>query len=382
MRAKRVAVAVSGGSDSLALLLLLQALSDAELVALSVNHGLRREAGEEIAYVAKICVERGIAHETLNVETCSAGNLQANARQSRYQAMNAYCVTHDISLLAIGHTRNDQIETFLMAAFRGSGVDGLAAMPTRLEGHPLILRPALGLTRLELQDYLRQTGVEWVEDPSNDNDEFDRVRLRKWLADAPKFGINSERVDRTIANMQRVRDFLENETLQASKALLQFSPFNVEAQIDRARILALHPEIALRLLSQACQYYGGSSYKPRLASLEKLLAAIEKPRGGMVLQKTEFSWSERRLRIYAESAYLPPPAIEKWHNYQCVNRSEIGSKIGALGAAAQNENEWREWGICARAAQSLPAFFHADHRVLANKTQIKTRSFWNLEEFD
>ena len=179
-------VAVSGGPDSLALLLLAQAALPGQIAAATVDHGLRPANADEAAMVAELCAGLGVPHATLPV-TLAEGNVQAEARAARYAALAEWMTTGGITALATAHHADDQAETLLLRLNRGSGVAGLAGV--RLRGTvpdtrlPLI-RPLLGWRRAELGEIVKAAGLNAADDPSNRDDRFDRVRIRKALAAA------------------------------------------------------------------------------------------------------------------------------------------------------------------------------------------------------
>jgi tRNA(Ile)-lysidine synthase len=178
------AVAVSGGPDSLALLLLAEAAFPGRVRAATVDHGLRPESAAEAGFVAELCRARGIAHEILTVHVARAGaGLQAAAREARYAALAGWMREHGLFLLLTGHHADDQAETLLMRLNRGSGIAGLAGVRARALFHGIILaRPLLGWRREALADLVRAEGLIAVEDPSNADETYDRVRLRRRLA--------------------------------------------------------------------------------------------------------------------------------------------------------------------------------------------------------
>lgn len=179
-------MAVSGGPDSLALLLLAAAALPGRVEAASVDHGLRADSAGEAAMVARLCAELGVPHETLAV-TVAPGNLQDRARAARYGALADWCERRGLCALATGHQLDDQAETLLMRLNRGSGLAGLAGVRARstVPGSSLpLLRPLLGWPRRELAAMVAEAGIAPVRDPSNEDDRFDRVRIRRALADA------------------------------------------------------------------------------------------------------------------------------------------------------------------------------------------------------
>lgn len=182
----RLGLAVSGGPDSLALLLLAHAALPGQVAAATVDHGLRPESADEAALVAQVCADLGVPHTVLAV-TVAAGNLQSEARTARYGALAEWLGQHDLAALATAHHADDQAETLLLRLNRASGVAGLAGVRARglVPGTRLpLLRPLLGWRRAELAEIVAQAGLEAVQDPSNRNDRFDRARLRKALAGA------------------------------------------------------------------------------------------------------------------------------------------------------------------------------------------------------
>lgn len=182
----RLGIAVSGGPDSLALLLLAHTALPGRVEAATVDHRLRPESAEEAADVAQVCARLGVPHATLGVEV-APGNVQAEARAARYEALAGWAAERGLAALATGHQADDQAETLVMRLNRASGVAGLAGARSRgtVPGSRLtLLRPVLDWRRAELGEVVRSAGFVAAEDPSNANDRYDRVRVRKALADA------------------------------------------------------------------------------------------------------------------------------------------------------------------------------------------------------
>ena len=185
----RIGLAVSGGPDSLALLLLADQAIPARFEVATVDHGLRAEAAAEAEMVATKCNRLGIPHATLRPTLKPTGNLQANARAARYAALGDWAGARGLAAIVTAHHADDQAETLLMRLNRGAGVRGLAGMrgAATVPGHPALplLRPLLGWRKAELEAVVAQAGIEPARDPSNVDPRFERARMRAGLAVAP-----------------------------------------------------------------------------------------------------------------------------------------------------------------------------------------------------
>lgn len=176
-------MAVSGGSDSLALLLLANAALPEAVEAATVDHQLRPESAGEAAMVARLCAEIEVPHVVVPVEV-EPGNLQASARAARYEALSRWAKDRDLDAVATAHHADDQAETLLMRLNRGSGVAGLAGVRERgfVPGSDVpLLRPLLGWRRADLAQVVGNAGLTAVDDPSNSDQQFERARVRAAL---------------------------------------------------------------------------------------------------------------------------------------------------------------------------------------------------------
>ncbi|QKG72788.1 tRNA lysidine(34) synthetase TilS [Erythrobacter mangrovi] len=184
-------VALSGGPDSLALTLLAQAAFPGRVEAATVDHGLRRGSAEEAREAARICATLGVPHAILTVEV-APGNLQAEARTARYDALGTHFAQQGVLAFATAHHADDQAETLLMRLNRGSGLSGLAGVrptsalaPRGTSAELAVIRPLLDWRRRELADIVAASGFAAAQDPSNEDEGFDRVRMRKAIAELP-----------------------------------------------------------------------------------------------------------------------------------------------------------------------------------------------------
>lgn len=275
---ERLGVAVSGGGDSLALLLLLAdwaAQGGPGLLAVTVDHGLRPEAAAEAEAVGRRCAALGVGHAILRWRGWDGrGNLPAAARAARYGLIARWGHERGIGDVALGHTADDQAETVLMRLARGSGVDGLSGMAARRDSRGILWhRPLLGHGRAALRDWLAARGEGWIDDPTNDDPAYDRVRARRTLAALADLGITR---DGLIATAGRMR--LAREVLDRAAADLAWRSARIEAGdviLDRAALADAPEETRLRLFAHALAWIGGADYRPRLAALTECLGRAE-----------------------------------------------------------------------------------------------------------
>ena len=273
------AVGVSGGADSLALALLLQNWCQKRgirLVALTVDHRLRKESAQEASFVAEVMKKFGIFHQVLVWEGDKPQKgIEEAAREARYDLIASWSQKNQVDVLFVAHHLRDQAETFLMRLQRGSGVDGLACMQDVSYRKGLkIVRPLLSVPPEDLRDFLRKNNLEWVEDPSNQEDDFLRVRVRKILPELyDKIGLTQERLADTAERMSRVRDFFEKQTEDFVCSNVCFYEQS-GCSFAWKNWQVLHEEMRLRVLSFLLRKVGKKVYPPRLDDLENLASSL------------------------------------------------------------------------------------------------------------
>ena len=280
-------MAVSGGADSLALLLLAARAFPGRVVAVTVDHRLRAAAAAEAALVAEHCAALGVPHATLVWDgTKPRSNVQAAARAARYRLLADWCVAEGASLLLTAHHADDQAETLLMRLQRGSGVAGLAGIRAarRLAPGVTLVRPLLGVRRADLAAIVAAAGWQPVQDPSNRDGRFDRTAARALLAQAP--ATDPVRLANTAAHLAAAEMALDWAASRAWGGAADVSDDAIALDVA-----GLPDELVRRLLVRAIMTINPQAtlHGPRLAALRAHLAsggtatlAGVKARGGAV----------------------------------------------------------------------------------------------------
>ena len=257
----RIGLAVSGGPDSLALLLLAAAERPGRIRAATVDHGLRPEARPEAEAVARICAEHDIPHDILTVEV--AGSLQAAARSARYAALAGWCQAHGLGYLATAHHMDDQAETVLMRLARGAGLAGLSGIRAERPLAPgvRLVRPLLGLRKAELEAVVAAAGLTPAYDPSNDDPRFDRPGARRLLGEIDMF--DPARIAHSAAILAEAEAALAWATERL--ATERMTPVGIDPE-------GLPPELLRRLILRQFARFGVAPGGPELA---RLIAALQ-----------------------------------------------------------------------------------------------------------
>jgi tRNA(Ile)-lysidine synthase len=365
----RLGVAVSGGGDSVAALVLaVEVLGADNVAAVTVDHGLRAEAAAEAAQVASLCARLGVDHQILRWSGPEGGNLQDAARQARLDLIGGWARGY-VDAVVLGHTLDDQAETVLMRLARGSGVDGLSAMAEARRAQGVLwLRPFLTVPREALRDVLRARDVAWVEDPSNSDSRFQRVRTRAALVALAPLGIDAQGLAETAHRMRRARQALEQQTTEALHAYARDEAGTV--LLDKAA-LALPPEIRDRVFAHLLMALSGSWHRPRLDALHRVIEAQGTLMGCVLVDEGA------HLRLYREAravAALETPATELWDGRWTAQGPGSGV-IRALGenglaqlsaqAKAGIHPHWRETGLSQAILLATPAIWHDEALIAA-----------------
>ena len=268
----KMAVAVSGGVDSMCLLYWLHEVG-ADIVCLNVNHKLRPEADTETEYVKEISKKLNVPCKIFywNDEKPENG-LEAAAREARYKMMTDYCRENNIEYLLTAHQSDDQIETFLMNLSRGSGLYGLTAMmPESLRNGVKILRPLLSVSRDEIKKYCDDNNIKYFVDSMNSDEHYTRVKIRKnrhLLND--DLGISDARILLAIQNLSRTREWMDKYIDMRVEMVIRSwgAMFVASFLFDEAE------DFRLKFLGTLIQKIGGDIYPVRLNSLQMALSKL------------------------------------------------------------------------------------------------------------
>lgn len=301
-----LAAGVSGGADSLALVLQLDECLrpiGKRVVALTVNHGLRPEAAAEADYVHRLMAKYGIEHHILvwKGEKPQTG-IEEAARTARYGLLREWCEEHGVRCLCTAHHAFDQAETFLLRLQRGSGLTGLCGMqPVSNLNGLTILRPLLHTHPDALKKFLCERNIEWINDASNQCDDFLRVRMRKFLPEFERAtGITPQRLVETMSVLSRSRDYIHSQTEKFIRQHVKFWD-NAGVSVFLSLLAQQHEEMRYRVLSELIKRVGGRIYTPRADDTERLLSvALETGFRGATLGGCEVFPAQGKLWIVPE----------------------------------------------------------------------------------
>lgn len=337
-----IAVAVSGGGDSMALLHLAAGWArpmGIKLRIVTVDHGLRAESTAEAALVADEAAGLGQNHTILRWHGWDGtGNLQDAARQARLDLIGSWPERPAHVLMA--HTQDDQAETLLMRLARGSGVEGLSAMAERREipGPPPweVLRPLLDEARADLRHYLTTLRIPFVDDPSNEDPKFERVRIRRLIGQE---GLSTETLAATARRMARAREALARRAADVAERLSVTDPTAPGVVVlDRDGFADIEPDTQLRILAGALQFVASAAYRPREAPLRDALdralsGGTATLHGGIVVAQGDRLFIAREHKAVADTISVLGHD-DHWDSRWTLSRSPSnGLEVRALGDA-------------------------------------------------
>ena len=340
-----------------------------EVAAATVDHQLRAEAAQEAQFVAETCRRLGVSHDVLRWEHgVISGNLQDQASRARYGLIANWAKVRGIADVVLGHTADDQAETFLMGLAREAGLDGLTGMRRQWqEAGVAFHRPFLLTTRGDLRAYLVRNDVAWKEDPSNESDQFSRVKARKVLKALQPLGITVEKLGGTIRNLSTAQRALMETAVETARRISQERAG--EVIFDRAVLLRAPQEVIRRLLIAALRWVSGAQYAPRAAAIVRLEIAVYRKRDA-TLWGCRMRVSDTDVRIMREPravASVTCPPDQLWDNrWRVKGPTTPGLEIRALGAAGLRAcKDWRDTGVSRDALLVSPAIWRGEMLVAA-----------------
>ncbi len=305
---KKIAVAVSGGADSMSMILLAKTLGT-KIIALIVDHGLRAESANEAKSVQSQLKGLGIETVVLNWEGSKPkSNIHENARRERYKLLTDYCISKEIKHLLVAHTKNDQAETVMLRIYRGSGVDGISAMREKsVKNGVVILRPLLGVNRVEIEAYLKQKKVSWVNDPSNSNTKFERVKIRQLLGGIEEKDLWLDRLCLLAENAQRSSSYIKKRVNTIFTKIVKLHKLGF-ISVDFNNFQKLNEEIALKILVKIIDKFNKGDHQPRLSSLKTCLEKI-KSKKDFALAKIEIKHVKGEVIFIRELSKVSTPLV-------------------------------------------------------------------------
>ena len=369
---RHVGVAVSGGGDSVALLHLMARACrhwDVPVSAVTVDHRLRTGSRAEADGVAVLCASLGVPHRTVVWDHGTVpGNLMDAARRARRTLIAAWALEAGVTQVALGHTADDNAETFLMALSRAAGLDGLAGMRSGwCEDGLWWGRPLLQVTRADLRRYLRRHGIGWVEDPTNADTRFERVRARQAMAALTPLGIDAARVARSASHLAIARAALRDILRQSCAAHVQ--EVAGALRIDRSGFDALPHDLQRLLLVAAVEWLSGDARPLRRDRQANLLFAAREGRsgtgkGGRLRSRPDSLWLGRGPRAGDQLCGAHAWGVDG--GWRLAGPAGDGMEIRALGAAGLRACPgWRATGLPRHVLEVTPAVWRGDHLVAA-----------------
>lgn len=273
---KKVLIAVSGGVDSLSLLISFEKWNkrnnfNINIEAITVDHKLRATSTDEAQYVKNICDKIEIKHTIATWDgEKPTSNIELIAREKRYELIKEYFQENNFDILLLAHHGDDQAETFFIRLFRGSGIDGLASMNDISVLYDMkILRPFLGIHKNNLINFLNEENIKWVEDESNSDEKYLRNKIRAFLNSFENKNEIVDRINFAVKEINKSKVFINEEFEKYKSKILKFNTFG-SCLLLYEKFKKINKDIALRILAFSAMKVSGNIYKPRLEKLQRL----------------------------------------------------------------------------------------------------------------
>ncbi|WP_272915537.1 tRNA lysidine(34) synthetase TilS [Aristophania vespae] len=359
-----LALAVSGGGDSLALAYLARGWRK-HIIAFIVDHALRVESRQEAELTQKRLEAMGVPAHILTLDSLKTGGLQERARDARFAILERACKNAGATALVLAHHEADQEETMWMRVEKKSGKSGLTGIAPRLyRGRIALIRPFLSTRPERLKETLRQANIAWCEDPSNHNRRFKRVQLRQDLTDLERHEMRSLQV-------KSVLDYRRDEN-DVAELLARHASWQAEGWIIlESKALSVDDHnISQNLLGRLISLVGGNPYIPSRAQLAMLKENEQGTLGGVIVKK-QLSHNFKGRRDYKEpktnllfmrekrslEGFCPAKSGQLWDNrWLYLGPDRTDCQIGPLGEKALSLRVNRE--VPAAVLKTVPALWH------------------------
>ena len=364
----RIGLAVSGGGDSIAMLYLMARVArqtGQKLRVVTVDHRLRPEAAQEAAFVSGVAARLGLAQDVVHWQhDALTGNLMEQAREARYRLIADWARGHGIADVALAHTSDDEAEGFLIGLSRAAGLDGLSGMRrTWTEAGVTFHRPFLRQTRAALRGYLVRHGLDWVEDPTNDNDRYTRTKARRVLKGLKPLGITVDRLSTVIHNLAMAQGVVAQSVQRAAQDVL--TELAGALTFDRQAFLDLGPEVNRLLLVAMLRWIAGLTHAPRAESILNLQRALADNRdatlcGCRFRTRAGFVTLSREARAVGG----PVPVGALWDGRWLV--SGPPGEVRVLGAEGLRQcPDWRKSGLPRQVLEVSPGLWQGATLIAA-----------------
>ncbi len=344
------------------------------LLAVTVDHALRPDSAEEAGRVSAWLAARGIEHKILKWQGAKPGTgLQAAARSARFKLLTDCAASLGASGLFLAHHVQDQAETMAMRLARGSGPDGLAGIrPRQMHGSIPVLRPLLSLPPARLRANCLAEAQVWVEDPSNRDRRFERVRIRRQANAMTEAGLDAGRLDRLAQAFGRLRDWSEKRLADFLTASGELDPRGFAA-LDLSAVLSLPLPLRTKLLSGLLQSIGGLDYPPRAENMTRFLTWLDDGTSDQVTLGGCLVWRGRddRLWIARETPRKTGPEmlcgqrLSRWDGRFDVTWSGA-QPVWIHMLTGKGERRLRLTGTVVKASKALPVSIRASLPALTD----------------
>ncbi|MEC9414021.1 MAG: tRNA lysidine(34) synthetase TilS [Pseudomonadota bacterium] len=343
----KIAIAVSGGIDSMALMNLAKEsdlLNDKNVFILVVDHDLRSESKQEAEFVKKEAKKLGFTTRILKWKGSKPNKrIQEEARNKRYNLLINFCRENNINNLYLAHHLDDQIETFLFRMFRGSGLQGLTSFSRSYKRNGLtLMRPLIDIPKSELINYAKRKKINWVEDPSNENQKYDRVKLRKALPLLYKEGFDKEVFLKSIKKLRLANEALDQITKEFVSKYVSINK-NVSVFINQELFLTAPQDVQLRVLQNTIRIFSGERYySPNYLKIFNLMhwarednGISAKTLGGTIFRKRKSGiilYKEVKKLNEIKSIKLSKSKYKAWDNRFLIKiNKSVRGEISYLG---------------------------------------------------